>query len=161
MGDPNGHTIRVVPWSSDYTQWLRGAIRQFFEVGIGRGGDLLPTVRNIDLYLKIGLDGAARGDACLLALVDEQPVAYVMWVGSPDVIDTRHKVVNAIGSYTDPAHRNRAIATALRAEAIRLSKARGYEKAVGPVLNTNARGIREFCTAYDAWPVSTNFEYFI
>ena len=157
----DGHTIRVVPWSLTYADWLRDAIRQFFEVGLGRGGDVLPTVRNIDLYLKIGLDGAARGDACLLALVNEQPVAYVMWVGSPDVLDTRHKVVNAIGSYTDPAYRQRAIATALREEAIRLSKLRGYEKAVGPVLNTNERGIREFCTAYNAWPMSTNFEYYL
>lgn len=154
----NGHSIRVVPWSPAYSEWLRGAIRQFFEVGLTRGGDILPTERNIDLYLKIGLDGAAKGDACLLALVNDRPVAYVMWVGSPPILDTRHKVVNAIGSYTEPAFRNRTIATALREEAIRISKARGYGKAVGPVLNTNARGIREFCTAYNAWPVSTNFE---
>ena len=81
-----------------------------------------------------------------------------MWVGVPDVVDSLHKSINAIGSYTEPQWRSKTIAAALREEALRISRERGYAKVVGPVQNTNPRGLQEFCMAYGAWPVSTNFE---
>lgn len=151
--------VEIQPWSETYEEWLRGAIARFFEAGLARGGELLNTPRNVDLYYKIGLNGAKQGDACLLALVDNTPVAYVMWVGSSPLVDTLHRTVNAIGSYTEPAFRNRIIATILREKAIQISVERGYERATGPVQLNNARGIREFCVAYNAWPTSVNFDF--
>lgn len=150
--------LTIEPWSQVHASWIRHAISEFFEAGLARGADLLNTPRNVDVYLKIGMQGALKGDPCLLALVDYQPVAYVLWVGVPDVVDSKYRSVNAIGSYTEPAHRNRTIATALRETALRMCREKGYERVVGPVHNTNTRGLQEFCLTYGAWPVSTNFE---
>lgn len=150
--------LTIQPWSQVHTAWLRPAIREFLKAGEARGGDLLATERNVDTYLKIGMQGALKGDPCLLALVDYQPVAYVLWVGAPDVVDSKYKTINAIGSYTEPAHRSKFIAAALRDRALAMSRERGYTRVYGPVHNTNERGIKEFCVAYQAWPVSTNFE---
>jgi GNAT superfamily N-acetyltransferase len=154
----DGSTLRVVPWSQTHVPWLRHAIGEFFEAGLARGGDLLRTPRNVDAYLALGLAGAEAGDPCLLALVEDVPVAFVMWTGFPDVLDCRWRTVHAVGSYTEPQWRNKTIATALRETAICGAKARGYERAIGPVFHSNARGIYEFCVNYGAWPMSTNFE---
>lgn len=150
--------ITIEPWSTTYERWLRSAISAFFQAGLARGGDLLDTKRNVDAYLGIGMKGAANGDACLVALVDSKPVAFVMWVGAPEVLDSKSKIVNAIGSYTEPQYRNKTVATALRTAAINISRGRGYQVAQGPVHHTNTRGIYEFCVNYGAWPMSTNFE---
>jgi GNAT superfamily N-acetyltransferase len=154
----DGYTVRIVPWSTEYEAWLRHAIGEFFEAGVARGGDLLNTKRNVDTYYALGLKGAAVGDPCLLAKVGNEVVAFVLWIGSPKVLDTKTSLINAIGSYTDPAWRNKTIATALREEALRISRERGYTNVVGPVQLNNYRGVQEFCLAYGAWPTSVNFE---
>lgn len=150
--------LEIRPWRTDDSTWLRTAITDFMKAGEARGGDLLATPRNVDTYLQLGLHGAAAGDPCLVAVVDGRPVAYVMWIGVPDVVDSRYRSLNAIGSYTLPQWRSQRIAAALREEALRISRARGYERVTGPVHNTNERGIREFVEAYGAWPVATVFE---
>ncbi len=151
--------LKIERWSPLYQDQLKQMISAFFQASLDRGGDLLNTPRNIDVYYNLGIRKAAEGDPCLIALSDGVPVAYVMWTGAPDVVDTKHKTINAIGSYTTPTHRNKLVATALREEALRITRERGYTKIVGPVQLNNARGVREFCETYGAWPTSVNFEF--
>jgi GNAT superfamily N-acetyltransferase len=153
--------LQIIPWSSDHESWLRNAIMGFLDAGLERGGELLNTPKNVDAYLGIGLRGAAQGDPCLLAMVDGKPVAYVMWVGASNLIDLRWKTINAIGSYTDPEHRSKLIASALRDTALRITRERGYEKITGPVQLNNTRGVYEFCVTYGAWPTSVQFDILV
>jgi len=144
-------------WARRDTNWLRGALRAFLQAGIERGGDLLPTDRNVDALLNLGLLGAERGDPCLVA--DDPLVAFVLWTApeGSHLVDMRWKTIQAIGSYTEIGERSFGVAGALREAARRMAVDLGYERITGPVHLTNGRGLREFCER-GAWPTSVQME---
>ena len=153
--------IEVCPWKPIDSAWLRHAIHEFLLANVARGGDLLPTSRNVSAYLKLGLDGAARGEPCLVAITSGEPVAFVLWVGTPSpALDSRWKTINALGSYTEPHARRSGVARRLREEAWAMTKALGYERVIGPMSLSNERGMREFIEVFDAWPTWATFEAF-
>ena len=154
----DGHTIHIVPWSQTHVPWLTYAIGEFFEAGLAQGGDILVTPRNIDAYLSLGLRGAEDGDPCLLAIVNDTPVSYIMWVGVPAVLDSKWKTLNAAGSYTEPAWRHQGISFGLRETGVEIAKQRGYERLTATAFVSNERGLQDFCVDQGAWPISTTVE---
>lgn len=154
--------IKIIPWNETHVPFLTSALRGFFEAGYDRGGDVLPTERNISAFIKLGIGGARRGDPCLVATVDDIPAGFVLWVGTEfPVLDSRWKTIQALGSFTEFSFRSRGVADTLRKEALRVTRERGYERILGPVHMSNPRGISEFIFNYDAWPTTVTFEKFV
>jgi len=150
--------MEIGPWKAIDATWLKAAIGEFLRANLERGGDLLPTSRNCEVLLRLGLAGAEAGDPCLVAVVGGEPVGYVLWVGAPPTLDTRYKTINALGSYTAPGSRSNGVAAALRAEAWAMTRALGFERVIGPVHLSNARGIQEFVEVFHAWPTTVQME---
>lgn len=149
-------------WQECDRPWLREAIYAFLAAGAARGGDLLPTARNVETYLQMGYGGAHKGDPCLVAIVNGQPVAFVLWVGQgTPLLEQRWKTIYALGSYTEPRARSHGYADELRVRAREIARALGYERIIGPVSLTNARGVDVFIRDYDAWPTHIQFEAFV
>lgn len=152
----------VRPWAAVDVAWLRGAIEAFLAANAARGGDLIVNERNVTTYLQLGMGGALRGDPCLVAILKEHPVGFVLWVGTPNPpLDSRWKTINALGSYTEPEARSKGVADALRRAAWDMTVAQGYERVHGPMHLSNARGIEEFIHVWDAWPTTCTFEVMV
>lgn len=151
--------MEISPWKLIDTLWLRTAIAAFLTANYARGGDLLPSSKNVDVYLRLGFGGVERGDPCLVGVVGGEPVGFVLWTGTPSpVLDTRWRTINALGSYTTPGARSRGVAGALRDRAWAEAKSLGYERVIGPIHTSNDRGAQEFITVFNAWPTTWQFE---
>lgn len=149
--------MEITPWKYIDESWLRSSLESFLRSNVARGGDLLPTSRNVSSLLSIGYAGSRNGDPCLVAIIAGEPIGFVLWAGMPPGLDCRWKTVYAHGSFTSVGARSAGVAGALRAEALRMSKALGYERVIGPVAMSNAKGISEF-VSQGAWPTHCQME---
>lgn len=147
------------PWSQDDAPWLRTSLRQFVEANLARGGDFLPTERNIETLLTLGLEGAQAGYPCYIATRDAMPIAFVLWCPAPgaETLDCRWKTIVAYASFTAPEARGNGVAGALRQGALARTKALGFTRIMGPVALSNEKGMQEF-VRQGAWPTHAQWE---
>ncbi len=155
--------LRARFWSPSDEKQLTAMIYEFLAVGERRGGSLVASPRNIDTLLKLGFDGALRGDPCLVAedIYNARIVSYIEWTTPVSVpFDVKYKTLHTWGAFTLNAWRSVGVATKLRKLAMKVAKDRGYECLTGPVHMTNERGMRYFMEE-GAWPMSVQFEYLL
>lgn len=149
-------------WKEQDREWLYGALESFLKETSQAGGDVLPTNRNINAYIELGLRRAGLGDPCFVGFLGNRPVGFVFWVGNQNSdLDERWKTILALGSFTEARARHFGVANKLRLLALEQAKKMGYERIQGPVYLNNERGLEEFTLTYNAVPVAVIFEKMI
>ena len=146
-------------WRAEDETVVCEMLKDFLHAGIARGGDLLPTERNIKFLWGIGIEAAGRGEPCLVFVNGKDPCAFVLW-HYVNGVDSRWRTCYALGSYTSPDVRSRLIARDLRFAARDICVRDGIERVIGPVHLTNARGLGEFIVQ-GAWPTAVQMERFL
>jgi L-amino acid N-acyltransferase YncA len=129
-------TIRIM--RTDDLRTLRQMVLGYLKETYAGGGEYPPTLENAAVFLKYGMDGAACGDPCLVA-VDEhdRPVGYCI-VRSADIPGTtsRNRTARSWGTYVCPGFRNTSLATALFRVACRMAQAAGYTRLIAMTYGT-------------------------
>lgn len=128
----------IRPWQPDDTEALRGMIWDCLTDTFNQGADMVPDNHNTDLLLVIGMKWAFSGDPALVAIIDDTIIGYVMWGDPESRFSLRERIAVGFGTYVEPAYRRCHIASALRLEAQRIAKERGYTRVQGVAYDSTA-----------------------
>lgn len=139
---------------------ISGMLAEFLHASVQRGGDVLPTERNVRTLWSIGLGWAAIGQPTLLAEDETGVLGYVQWGWLDSPFDVRWRTCHALGSYTRTDVRGLGIAGSLRMRAKGMCIEAGIERIVGPVHLSNPRGVAEFI-GQGAWPTTVQMELLV
>lgn len=159
--------VEIRSWTQADISQLRPMVQGFIVSAIGRGGDIADTPKNVEWFLRKGLECAEAGFPVLVGCVDdaimeEKAIAgYLTWAEIPTPLDARWKTITAYGTYTLPEYRGQGIAGKLRVKAFEMTCDLGYERIVGPIHALNPRGMQEFEEVWGAKIVAHQFEKFL
>lgn len=123
----------IRPWAPGDGEAVRAMILDCLRVNAEVGADMLPTDKNAGILWNLGIKWASEGEPTLVYVMDNAPIAYTLWGGLPNPIgiDYRDRICSGLGTYVLPSYRKRGVSVALRAEAERQAKARGYNRVCG------------------------------
>jgi GNAT superfamily N-acetyltransferase len=155
--------LHLRSWHVDDHPALLWMVWDFLTAGIERGGDVLPTERNVNRLIQNGQRWADAGRPCLVATVDGggTPVGYVEWGwDEPSPFDVRWRTCFAFGTYVMPRFRGQGVATTLRARARGMCTAAGIERIVGPVHLTNPAALSDL-GGQGWWPTAVQMELLV
>ena len=150
-------------WHAEDRDALIWMIWDFLNVSVERGGDVLPTERNVARMLDNGMRWATAGRPCLVATVDGcgTPVGYVEWGwDEPSPFDVRWRTCFAFGTYVMPRFRGHGVARLLRERARAMCDAAGIERIVGPVHLTNPVALADLAW-HGWWPTAVQMELMV
>lgn len=125
-------------WRLDDEEQLRPMIRHCLEETSATGFELAPTTANVERLWRMGLGFAAAGDPTLVIVGDGELVGYTLWGGTAGDAWLRRRLCNGWGTYVKPAWRRKNVAATLRAHAIDIARARGYDAVVGTAFSAAA-----------------------
>jgi hypothetical protein len=111
---------------------LKRLVFKYLQETYAQGGDYPATLENAAVFTKLGIDGAAAGDPCLVAEDDGTIVAFCMARGT-DIPGTtaRYVTIRSWGTYVIPEYRNTKTSIKLFMVMGRLAKQAGYTRVIG------------------------------
>jgi hypothetical protein len=89
----------IRPWRPSDWKALRPVIRDALHAPGILGESFLPTRKNIESFIRIGVKGAAQGEPCLLAYEGGVLQGVVLCTGHHGPFDHRERVCSAVGLY--------------------------------------------------------------
>lgn len=124
--------VDIRPWAASDARVLHAMILDCLRVNHEAGAHMLPTEKNAEVLVAVGLRASERGDPCLLASLDE-PVGYTLWCELPNPLglEFEDRLLHGLGTYVRPSHRRRHIATALRDAAEAQAARMGFGRVIG------------------------------
>jgi acetyltransferase (GNAT) family protein len=125
-------TVRL--WTPDDSEALAEMIQDCLLVNHAAGADMLPTPKNANALLVMGLQAAARGEPCLFAALDSgEPMGYTEWLdlGNPLGLDYSGRILYGLGTYVKPRFRQMKLSHQLRDQAEMMAADLGFKKVVG------------------------------
>lgn len=122
----------IRPWAPADWTLLRPLLRAFLLEHHAAGGDFLGTRNNVEMFIRRGVQAAAKGDPALLAVQAGEVVGFCLWVGvAPLGLDMRESVCTGIGTFVKPEHRRQGWSKKIRERALEVAKAAGYARVDG------------------------------
>lgn len=112
---------------------IRRIVMKYLRETYEQGGDFPPTLENAAAFTQHGIQGAAEGDPCIVAVEDNgKIVGFVMARGVffPGM-ETRDITIRSWGSYVLPECRGKRYAIQLFMVMGRLAKQKGYTRLLG------------------------------
>lgn len=129
-----GYDVTVRQWTAEDRVPLLHMVQDCLDVNHQAGADMLPTYKNVDVLVKMGMLASDRGEPCLIADVAAiGPVGYTLWCELPNPLglDFAARVLHGLGTYVLPPYRRVKVSEHLRNVAEAQAKRLGFEKIVG------------------------------
>jgi GNAT superfamily N-acetyltransferase len=128
-------------WRPSDWKALRPLMMAFLREQYAAGGDIRPTRRNVEAFIRQGVRAAAQHDPTLLVYDEGRIVGFCLWVGMPDGgLDRRGRTCLSIGSFVVPERRRQGWSKQLHAVAVEAASRAGYSTLEGTVLER--RGLK-------------------
>lgn len=141
LNQPADLSDGIRPWQPTDWRGLRPLVKAFLTEHYAAGGDFRPTRQNTEAFLRRGVQGAAAGDPCVVAIEGGKIVGFTLWVGLPDFgLETRERVCSGLGTYVVKECRRQGWSRRIREAAIELAKTAGYTRLDGTALDR--RGLK-------------------
>lgn len=130
VGQPTGqwaeylHEIDQTPDTRDGirpmrpSDWkaLRALVRDALRSKTSLGASFLPTRKNIETIIRMGMRAATKGDPCLVLYDGGEVQGFALWMGMTGPFELRERVCSAIGLHArDERNRDRLHEAALTA----------------------------------------------
>lgn len=147
----------IRPWGEGDIEQLRPMVHGFLREVIARGGDIADTENNCATYIGLGLGAAARGEPTTVWDEGGKLLSLCLWSALPSIFEFTKRTMFAVGAFTLPEARGHLCAKLLRDHAVARTWELGFDRIVGPIQTTNARG-QQVMASYGAWPISSNWE---
>lgn len=136
------HTIRRPVLESGVRSWdardwrrLRQLVRDYLRSLLADGGNILPTRRNVETIVRMGVRGAAAGDPCVVSVRNSRVIGFCLWTGMPTVLDVKDRICTGWGTYVSPDYRREGWSVRMRERAIQLAKDAKYDTVEGIALS--------------------------
>lgn len=129
--------ILVRQWKEGDRVSLLHMVEDCLRVNHEAGADMLPTFKNADALVTLGMLASQRGEPCLVADAREidapGPIGYTLWCELPNPLglDYRGRVLHGLGTYVMPRFQRTGVSTHLRNCAEAQAGRLGFTKVVG------------------------------
>lgn len=127
------YDVTIRQWAAEDRVDLLHMVMECLRINREAGAEMLPTYKNTDVLVQMGMLGSARGEPCLVACIPDGPIGYTLWTELPNPLglDFGSRVLHGLGTYVMEPYRRLGISAHLRnvaeAQALRM----GFDKITG------------------------------
>lgn len=146
-------------WEEKDSIQLRKLLKAFLESQVAFGAQILPTERNIQWYLQLGLEQAKNGDPHLVWEENGEILAFLQMGRALNDLDVVLKSAEIFSMFTTQKARGRFLSIHLIREAGRISAEKGYERGYSTILMGNRKEMNNMFHNPSIWPTNLICEW--